>query len=320
MRAVAPNTPAEFLQDVLTGLKSSPKRLPSKYFYDDEGSRLFQKIMTLPEYYLTRAEAEILETHRERIAQYLGTRPFSLVELGAGDGTKTKLLIECFLHRKLDFSYVPIDISAHALGVLSQTLTHRFPALRIQRLACDYFHGLARLEQDRAHTLFVLFLGSNIGNFTPAETTEFLSCLRRALRSGDFALIGFDLKKDLHTLLCAYSDAAGVTRDFNLNLLRRINRELGATFNLAKFQHYATYNPVLGAMESYLISKEPQHVWIETAKETISFDAFEPIHTEYSFKYSEHDIARLADTAGFKIIENFYDRKRQFVDSLWQVC
>ncbi|MDW8466387.1 MAG: L-histidine N(alpha)-methyltransferase [Chloroherpetonaceae bacterium] len=221
---------ADFLRDVIAGLQATPKRLPSKYFYDDEGSQIFQKIMALPEYYLTRAEIEILETHRERIATHIGHRSLLLVELGAGDGTKTKLLLECLLHRHLDLVYAPIDISAHAIQTLSQMFMRRFPSLTVRSIIDDYFHGLARLEREPHRVVMALFLGSNIGNFTQAESLAFLSCLRKALRYGDFALIGFDLKKDIQTLLHAYSDSAGVTRDFNLNLLRRINRELGATF------------------------------------------------------------------------------------------
>lgn len=309
---------SELLYDVLKGLSASPKRLPSKYFYDDRGCRLFQKIMSLPEYYLTRAEAEILEQHRARIVSLVANAPFTLVELGAGDGSKTSLLIEYLLQEQKKFFYAPIDISEHALEILTQSLSTRFPKLHIHGIAGEYFHGLRQLHKLKRQRTVVLFLGSNIGNFTQELALRFLKHLRRSLQTGDDLLIGFDLKKDIPTLIRAYSDSAGVTREFNFNLLRRLNRELGATFDLNTFEHYATYNPTLGAMESYLISKIAQTVWIETARQSFTFDAFEPIHTEYSFKYSERDIDHFAKAAGFARIENFYDSKRQFVDSLWR--
>lgn len=306
------------LCDVLKGLSASPKRLPSKYFYDDEGSRLFQKIMSLPEYYLTRAEAEILEQHRARIISLVATEPFTLVELGAGDGAKTTLLLERLLQEQKRFFYAPIDISAHAIDALVQNLAKRFPTLRVHSIHDDYFRGLKALQTLTRQRTVALFLGSNIGNFTTAAARAFLRRLRRALQTGDWLLIGFDLKKDIPTLIRAYSDTAGITREFNFNLLRRLNRELGATFDLNAFQHYATYNPTLGAMESYLISKTAQTIWIESAGKSIDFDAFEPIHTEYSFKYSERDIENFAADARFESVENFYDSKRQFVDALWR--
>ncbi|MFN3427538.1 MAG: L-histidine N(alpha)-methyltransferase [Candidatus Thermochlorobacter sp.] len=309
---------SELLYDVLEGLSASPKRLPSKYFYDDEGSRLFQKIMSLPEYYLTRAEAEILEQHRMHIVSLVAHEPFTLVELGAGDGSKTSLLIERLLQEQKTFFYAPIDISSRAIEVLTQSLATKFPTLRIHGITDEYFHGLKQLRKLSRQSTVALFLGSNIGNFTKEDALRFLKHLRSSLQTGDWLLIGFDLKKDISTLIRAYSDSAGVTREFNFNLLRRLNRELGATFDLNTFQHYATYNPTLGAMESYLISTIAQTVWIEAAQQSIAFDAFEPIHTEYSFKYSERDIEYFATATGFARIENFYDRKRQFVDSLWR--
>ncbi len=308
----------KLLSDVLKGLSATPKRLPSKYFYDDEGSRLFQKIMALPEYYLTRAETEILKQYREEITQYIADQPFTLIELGAGDGTKTNLLIESILKAQQHCLYVPIDISTHAIELLTQSLAKQFPTLRVQGIADEYVRALNRLRSISHQRKVVLFLGSNIGNFTKQQAHRFLKTVRRRLQPRDWMLIGFDLKKDIPTLIRAYSDAAGVTREFNFNLLRRLNRELQANFDLSAFEHYATYNPMLGAMESYLISKRAQTVRIRAARCSIKFNAFEPIHTEYSFKYSEREIEDLATATGFESVKNFYDQKRQFVDALWR--
>ncbi len=308
----------KLLSDVLKGLSATPKHLPSKYFYDDEGSRLFQKIMALPEYYLTRAEVEILSRYREDIAQCVANQPFTLIELGAGDGTKTSILIESILKVQPHCRYVPIDISTHAIELLTQSLAKQFPTLPVQGIADEYARALGHLHKLTPQRKVVLFLGSNIGNFTKQQARTFLKSVRRKLQPGDWLLIGFDLKKDIPTLIRAYSDAAGITREFNFNLLRRLNRELQATFDLSTFEHYATYNPILGAMESYLVSKKAQTVCIKAAGRTITFDAFEPIHTEYSFKYSEREIENFATTAGFESVKNFYDQKHQFVDALWR--
>jgi len=308
----------KLLSDVLKGLSATPKCLPSKYFYDDEGSRLFQKIMALPEYYLTRAEIEILNRYREDIAQCVANQPFTLIELGAGDGTKTSILIESILKVQPHCRYVPIDISTHAIELLTQSLAKQFPTLPVQGIADEYARALGHLHTLTPQRKVVLFLGSNIGNFTKQQARTFLKTVRRKLQPGDWLLIGFDLKKDIPTLIRAYSDTAGVTREFNFNLLRRLNRELQATFDLSTFEHYATYNPILGAMESYLVSKKAQTVCIKAAGRTITFDAFEPIHTEYSFKYSEREVENFATTAGFESVKNFYDQKRQFVDALWR--
>jgi L-histidine N-alpha-methyltransferase len=308
----------KLLSDVLKGLSATPKRLPSKYFYDDEGIRLFQKIMALPEYYLTCAEMEILNHYRDEMVQCVADQPFTLIELGAGDGTKTSILIESILKVQPHCLYVPIDISTHAIELLTQSLTKQFPTLHVQGIADEYARALGHLSKLTTQRKVVLFLGSNIGNFTKQQAYTFLKSVRRRLQPGDWLLIGFDLKKDIPTLIRAYSDAAGVTREFNFNLLRRLNRELQANFDLSTFEHYATYNPILGAMESYLISKKAQTVCIKAAGRTITLDAFEPIHTEYSFKYSEREIKNFAAATGFESVKNFYDQKHQFVDALWR--
>ncbi|HSK73001.1 MAG TPA: L-histidine N(alpha)-methyltransferase, partial [Pyrinomonadaceae bacterium] len=219
-----------FAQDILKGLSAEPKFLSSKYFYDDEGSRLFQEIMKLPEYYLTRAEFEIFETRTGEIFRAFNADDagFDLIELGAGDGTKTAVLIDYFLKRNADFTYFPIDISAEALDALTAKFKSDFPDLSINARNGDYFKILESLKTDSDKKKIILFLGSNIGNFRRAESIAFFRHLREVMNETDLLFIGFDLQKDPRVILNAYDDAKGVTAAFNLNLLRRVNRELGA--------------------------------------------------------------------------------------------
>lgn len=308
-----------FALDVLTGLSQMPKSLPSKYFYDEEGSKLFQQITELPEYYLTQCETEILHSKKEKIARLINGRRFNLVELGAGDGRKTKILLEHFMGTGLDFCYVPIDICEAAVEELIGGIDKHSPQLPIEGLVADYCDGLHWLSNKNEHRNVVLFLGSSIGNFSYFEAREFLYSLWNSLDDGDYLLIGFDLKKDIQLLERAYNDSQDVTARFNLNLLHRINRELGGNFDADQFQHYSTYNALSGAMESYLISRQEQVVDIEALNQSFSFEAWEPVHTEYSHKYLESDIASLAEETGFTIVAQLMDSKGFFVDSVWQV-
>ena len=308
-----------FALDVLTGLSQTPKSLPSKYFYDEEGSKLFQQIMELPEYYLTQCETEILHSKKEEISRLIKGSRFNLVELGAGDGRKTKILLEHFMKAGLDFRYVPIDICEATVEGLIGGLNRHSPHLPIKGLVADYCHGLKWLSNTNGHRNVVLFLGSSIGNFSYSEAREFLLGLWNALEDGDYLLIGFDMKKDIQLLKQAYNDPQDVTARFNLNLLHRINRELGGNFEVDQFQHYSTYNALSGAMESYLISRQEQVVDIEALNQSFSFEAWEPVHTEYSYKYLESDITSLAEETGFTIVTQLMDSKNYFVDSVWQV-
>jgi L-histidine N-alpha-methyltransferase len=244
-----------FALDVLLGLSQDPKSLPSKYFYDEQGSKLFQQITELPEYYLTRCESEILHGKKKEIAQLIDNNQFNLVELGAGDGRKTKILLQHFLAAGLDFRYVPIDICEAAVKGLIGGLDRHLPELSIEGLVADYCDGLEWLSTMNGDRNVVLFLGSSIGNFSHDEAREFLHSLWNALEDGDYLLIGFDLKKDIQLLERAYNDSRDVTAQFNLNLLRRINRELGGDFNADQFQYHSFYNTLSGAIESYLISR-----------------------------------------------------------------
>jgi len=308
-----------FALDVLVGLSSTRKSLPSKYFYDDRGSELFQQITGQAEYYLTTSEMEILDRYSDAIAQYVDVEPFNLVELGAGFSKKTTTLLSHLLKRNLDFRFVPIDISESAMRGLVQVLGEEFPECEVGGLVTDYFNGLKWLNNRSHRKNLVLFLGSSIGNFTHTESCVLLRNLWNSLNHDDVMLIGFDLKKDIDLLLRAYNDTGGVTREFNLNLLHRINRELGGNFDVSKFRHFGTYDVFSGGMESYLVSMEEQSVFIELIGRSFPFDAWEPIHTEYSYKYLISDIEKLAVETGFEIFEHLFDSKRYFVDSLWRV-
>ncbi len=309
-----------FADDIFTGLSANPKFLSSKYFYDDEGSRLFQEIMKLPEYYLTRAETEIFSTQTPEIfASFTeNAAAFDLIELGAGDGTKTSLLVDFFLKREADFKYVPIDISSEALNFLTAKFNAQFPNLSIQPEQGDYFRTLETFKLKSDKRKIILFLGSNIGNFSHEQSVEFFKSLRAVMNPNDLLFVGFDLQKDPHTIRQAYDDASGVTAQFNLNLLTRINRELGADFALEGFSHYAAYHPTEGAARSFLISQKAQTVFIEALNTRFEFAAWEPIFMEISQKYSLPMIENLAQTSGYQVTQYFYDRKKFYTDSLWK--
>lgn len=308
-----------FALDVHLGLSSPQKFIPSKYFYDENGSKLFQRITELPEYYLTKAETEILNAHKDALAERFASEPFALVEMGAGDGEKTKILLEHFLAKGLDFHYAPIDISESALSELEISLAEQFPTLSFQGRSAEYVSDISKIDIFSETKTVLLFLGSSIGNFSFPEMKNFLKTLWYALNKGDFALIGFDLKKDIKMMQAAYDDKEGVTRAFNYNLLHRINRELGGTFNPEKFYHHEIYNPKESAMESYLISLEAQEVYIDALKTKYCFEPYEAIFTERSYKFSDASIRELAHETGFEILETFKDSKQYFADSLWRV-
>lgn len=308
-----------FALDVLMGLSSTPKQISSKYLYDTEGSRLFERIMRLPEYYPTGCEQEIFTTHGERLASAIGGDQFNLIELGSGDGLKTKVLLRSLLARKSKFRYLPIDISPASIEDLTASLSKEFPGLETEGLVAEYFVGLQEVSRRQSVRSVVLILGSNIGNFSRAESRVFLHSLWSALKDGDRALIGFDLKKDIDVMLDAYNDSQGVTRDFSLNLLTRINRELGGDFEVDKFRFYATYDVFGGSMNSYLVSTEKQSVYIREIGQSFDFKPWEPIRTEFSYKYLETDIESLANQTGFKVVGQWYDSRHYFTSSLWQV-
>jgi dimethylhistidine N-methyltransferase len=305
---------------VLRGLSSTPKQLSSKYFYDDEGSRLFQEIMRLPEYYPTRAELKIFTEQTDAIYDAFidNADAVDLIELGAGDGTKTAVLIERFLKGETDFTYSPIDISQEANDALSAKFREKFPELRINPHTGDYFKVLTSLKNGSGRRKILMFLGSNIGNFQREQAVDFFRQLREVMNPNDRLFVGFDMQKDPRVIVEAYDDSQGVTAAFNLNLLRRINRELGADFDLEKFSHYAQYRPVECAARSFLISREKQTVTIDALKRSFEFEQWEAIFMEISQKYTRAMIEELASESGFEIEADFFDEVNFYTDSLWR--
>jgi len=309
-----------FAEDVLRGLSGTPKTLSSKYFYDDEGSRLFQEIMKLPEYYLTGCEREIFSTQTDEIFQAFanGDNKFDLVELGAGDGTKTAILIDHFLEHGADIAYSPIDISQEALDFLSAKFFAEFPSLKMEPRLGDYLQILESLRKGNGRRKVLLFLGSNIGNFNREQAGQFFQDLRQVMGENDLLFIGFDLQKDPRVIVRAYDDDQGVTAAFNLNLLSRINRELGADFDLDKWSHYAVYRPIECAARSFLISRDKQSVHIAALDRTFQFEQWEAIFMEISQKYNVRLIEEMARESGFEVKRNFFDDRNYYCDSLWR--
>ncbi|HSI89100.1 MAG TPA: L-histidine N(alpha)-methyltransferase [Pyrinomonadaceae bacterium] len=311
----------QFAEDVLHGLSTAPKHLSSRYFYDDEGSRLFMEIMKLPVYYPTRAETKIFTEQAEGIYSSFsrdGQEGFDLIELGAGDGTKTAILIEHFLSQGADFSYSPIDISREANDVLEKKFRERFAKLTIEPHTGDYFKILDSLKNGDDRRKVLMFLGSNIGNFLRENALQFFRDLRGVMNRNDRLFIGFDMQKDPRVIVAAYDDPTGVTAAFNLNLLSRINRELGGDFDITKFSHYAQYRPVECAARSFLISREKQTVEIKSLGRSFEFEQWEPIFMEISQKYTRAMIEEFAAESGFLIENEFLDHENFYVDSLWR--
>ena len=321
MKSVSIPELSQFASDVLEGLSSTPKHLSSRYFYDDEGSRLFMEIMKLPEYYLTRAEMRVFTEQKGEICEAFseGADAIDLIELGAGDGTKTAVLVEQLLTKGVDFTYQPIDISREANDALAAKFHEKFPTLRIDPHTGDYFKVLGSLKRETRRRKVLMFLGSNIGNFLRHRAVRFFLELREVMNHNDRLFVGFDMQKDPRMILAAYDDAQGVTSAFNLNLLRRINRELGADFNLEKFSHYAQYRPIECAARSYLISREKQTVKIEALNRSFEFEQWEPVFMEISQKYTHAMIGELAGDGGFEIEREFFNQEDFYIDSLWRV-
>jgi len=306
-----------FFDDVITGLRSTPKRLNSKYFYDANGDKLFQDLMNCGEYYPTKCELEIFSTKTAEICKAIiaDGSPFDLIELGAGDATKSTYLLQYLLEQKADFTYMPIDISDNVISYLNITLPVTLPGIRINGLNGEYFAMLTKAAAVSDRRKVILFLGSNIGNMPVADAINFSKELRKHLNEGDMALIGFDLKKNPATILAAYNDKGGITRRFNLNLLNRINRELGGNFDVEKFDHYPTYDPESGACKSYLVSQQDQIVNI--ADKHIHFQKDEYIYMEISQKFTVSQTGHMAEKSGFKPLELFFDNKNWFMDAIW---
>ena len=293
VRRRAPDA-ARFRREVLRGLRRRPKELPCKYLYDERGSRLFEEICGLEEYYLTRTELAVMRRHVLAMAACLGPG-CCLIELGSGSGRKTRLLLG---HLENPAAYVPLDISATALEASARALAAEYPGLNVLPVCADFTRPVDLPELPAAARRAVYFPGSTIGNFGPAEAGRLLRRIRRLCGPGGGLLIGYDLKKDPAVLEAAYNDRRGVTAAFNLNLLQHINRELGADFQLDAFRHLAFYNAEQGRIEIYLVSTRPQTVRIGRAR--VALEEGERIRTEYSYKYTVEEFSAAAGAAGLQ--------------------
>lgn len=300
-----------FAQDVRAGLTASPRTLPAKYHYDELGSALFDAITVLPEYYLTRAETDILRDCGWEMVRALGN-PIEFLELGSGSAIKTRLLIEEALRVQRRLRYSPIDISPEALRASASALVAAYPGLTIHAYAGDYFSLLRAKALKRENRVLAMFMGSNVGNYEPEEAAHLLALLAGALQPGDGLLLGADLKKDPDVLELAYDDPAGVTAAFNLNLLGRINRELGGTFDVRGFKHVAHYDDRRGSVDSFLVAVRAQRVRIAALDLELNFDEGERIKTESSYKFTIDDLTRLGRDAGFELTRSWTDRGRRF--------
>jgi L-histidine N-alpha-methyltransferase len=309
----------QFLNDILSGLQSSPKYLQSKYFYNKKGDELFQKIMDSDEYYLTDCEMEIFSTQTSAIANVIigQHRSFDVVELGPGDAIKSTYLLEELIKKNAIGTYFPVDISKNIIKLLHKELPRQLPQLNIHGLNGEYLKMLSSAKKISNKIKLVLFMGSNIGNIPKEEVTDFCKSLRGQLSKGDMLLIGMDLKKNPKQILAAYNDKKGYTREFNLNLLHRINEELCADFKTDAFDHYATYDPGSGACKSYLVSLADQQVTIPDDV-TIKFAKDEAIFMEISQKYTVEESDRIAAQSGFEPVAHFYDSNKWFTDVIWK--
>ena len=305
-----------FEKEVYEGLTAFPKRLSSKWFYDKKGDKLFQKIMELPEYYLTSCEYNIIEKHKQEIAKLFDEpQGFDLVELGAGDGKKTKILLEKFYEENLEFTYRPIDISASVLEELEESIQEKWPQLDIQTEQGMYFDVLKKLgNRDTARKMVIMVLGSNIGNLTHPQAIDFLVNIRKSMQPEDLLFMGLDQKKDPQQILNAYNDTQGITADFNKNILRRINAELDSNFNTEAFKHWPVYDPETGTAKSFLVSTTQQKVTLKKLNIEVNFAPWESIHTEISQKYDDDVVQWLAQEAGLEITAQFSDTQKQFTD------
>jgi dimethylhistidine N-methyltransferase len=307
-----------FAEEVEEGLSARPKFLSSKYHYDDEGSRIFQEIMATPEYYLTGCEMEIMKNRAVEIyeATYFKGH-FNIIELGAGDGLKTKEFLRNLLSIHADFTYVPVDISEEAINLLVSNIKSSLPTLKMRPQVGDYFEVLDSLEADASCPSLVMFLGSNIGNFKPEWALNLLQHFNKHMRAGDMLLVGYDLMKNPNLIQKAYDDQEGVTARFNLNVLTRINRELGGDFDVNQFDFYSFYNPETGDVKSYLYSLSEQTVSISATGKTFHFEKNECIWMELSKKYSLEGIEKLGADAGFQVKKHFMDSRGYFSDTLY---
>jgi dimethylhistidine N-methyltransferase len=303
----------QIVSAVRTGLAARPKRLPSWLFYDEAGSRLFDQITELPEYYLTRVERRILAANAQQIVALAGEgERLRIAELGAGSAEKTRLLLRAAVQRQSTLVYEPVDVSLSALDEAQERIEREIPAVRVAPQLADYTHSLALEPTEPGERRLVLYIGSSIGNFEPDHAAQLLQGVRAGLKTGDALLLGVDLVKDVRVLLAAYDDAAGVTAAFNRNILVRLNRELGADFDLDAFAHQAVWNAAESRMEMHLVSHVPQRVRLAALDCDATFKADESIHTENSYKYTPGQAEDMLRTAGFAPVARWTDHRGWF--------
>jgi L-histidine N-alpha-methyltransferase len=299
-----------FAEDVKDGLLAKNKGLHPKYFYDSKGSDLFEKICETPEYYVTRTEASILKKYSDELAA-LNSDKTVVVELGSGSSVKTRYIINSFINNNGRLDYMPIDVS-EILIESSQTLINDYDKLHITGVISEYEEGMEMVNVISSHPKLVIFLGSSIGNFTRDEAKNLVKEISNNMNETDSFLIGFDLRKDAKAMNEAYNDKQRLTAEFNLNILNRINNELGGEFDLDKFDHYAFFNVTESRMEMHIVSLEDQSVFIKGINETISFKKGETIHTENSYKFTDEMINYLASSGGLKVQKTWKDDKNYF--------
>jgi L-histidine Nalpha-methyltransferase len=305
-----------FAQDVAYGLSAPQKWLPPKYFYDERGSQLYEQICALPEYYPYRAEMEILRTHAAEIHAEIGH--LALVEFGSGNATKTRHLLSAYEWAGQRFRYCPVDISQEILWDTAQRLLHEYGHVEIRAMHADFAGQPEVIQAFQLEKKAVAFFGSSLGNFTPEESVEFLKRTAAIMGSEDVFLLGIDLKKSPAILVPAYDDAQGVTAAFNLNVLHRINRELGGRFDPHRFEHLAFYNDEQGRIEMHLRSRQAQRVPIVKIEQVVSFDKDETIHTESSHKYTVDEVRDLGSQADLMLHRAWFDARRYFLLALFR--
>jgi len=311
----------EFSQAVFRGLSSEKKRLPSWLIFDDRGSEIFEEILELKDYHPVVCEFEILRTHKQAIADIISEEALQIIDLGSGDSRKTKVLLRHLVKNNLQVHFIPIDISEGAIRNLVASLESEFgdTGLTVTGIASQYFEGLEAVPREQFQKNFVFFLGSTIGNQDYCAAGKFLRGLWNSLNDGDFVMIGFDLMKNPKLLYRAYNDPGEIFQKFNLHLLDRINRELGANFDKNKFVQQGHFNEQTHAVESHIYSIESQTVRIPALDKEFHFKAWEGMQTEHSYKYTMQEIEALAQDHGFEIVKHLFDSNRYFVDSIWKI-
>ena len=309
---------AQFTQDVIAGLSMNHKRLPSKYFYDAKGDGLFRDIMACKDYYLTRCEMEIFTEQTQQIARAISNEcgEFDLIELGPGDCSKSKHLLQALLNNGVRFNYIPIDISYDVIQDIESNLPGELPGIKISSLHGDYHQMLKAHSTSSGGRKVILSLGANAGNMPREQCYTFIGDLRNSLSKGDIVLMGFDLVKDPKVIRAAYDDSEGITREFNLNLLRRMSNELEADLDISKFEHYCSDDPMTGACKSYLVAIADTS--INVGAETFKLSRHEPIWMEISQKYTLGQIEGMALANAFQPIDLFTDSREWFADVLWE--